>query len=111
MNIIDTQLDTLRTMIQQSGQTETISDDILLTYLRLAGDKILMRLYPYDDTKHDVPLRYGMLQVEIACYLYNRRGAEGETNHNENGINRAYESADVPESMLKNIIPYGKVIV
>ena len=26
---------------------------------------------------------------------------EGETAHNENGINRSYENASVPESMLK----------
>lgn len=104
-------LEYLKTMLTQSGQTETPSEDVLLTYLRLAGEKILMRLYPYDDTKRDVPRRYGMLQAEIACYLYNKKGAEGETNHNENGINRGYESADVPESMLKNVIPYAKVIV
>ena len=104
-------LEILKQMLTQSGNTDDPSNAILLTYLRLAGEKILMRLYPYDDTKREVPYRYGILQAEIACYLYNRKGAEGETNHNENGINRAYESADVPESMLKNVIPYGKVIV
>ena len=49
-------------------------------------------------------------QVEIAVYLYNKRGAEGQIVHNENGINRTYESADVPESLMRGITPYVGVI-
>ena len=54
----------------------------------------------------DVPRRYGYLQCEIANYLLNRRGSEGQLVHTENGINRTYEKADVPESMLSEIIPH-----
>ena len=43
-------------------------------------------------------------------YLINKRGAEGETTHNENGINRAYESASVPESLLGRVTPFAGVI-
>jgi hypothetical protein len=46
-----------------------------------------------------------MLQCEIAAYLLNKRGAEGQTSHTENGITRNYGGADVPESMLSSIIP------
>ena len=45
-------------------------------------------------------------QIEIAVYLYNKQGAEGQTAHSENGISRTYESADVPESMLRGIAPF-----
>ena len=47
-----------------------------------------------------------MLQVEIAAYLMNKRGAEGETYHGENGVNRTYENASVPASMLAGVTPF-----
>lgn len=89
-----------------TGET---NDDILLTFLDIAKDKILTRCYPYRTDMVDIPTRYRSTQLEIAVYLLNKRGAEGETAHNENGINRSYESASVPESMLKGIVPFGSV--
>ena len=85
-------------------------DEILSTYLMLAGKKILSRAYPYDDTVSSVPYQYEALQLEIAAYLINKRGAEGQTAHSENGISRTYENADVPSSMLKSITPHCGVI-
>lgn len=54
--------------------------------------------------------RWNMKQIEIAVYLYNKQGAEGETEHNENGVDRKYESASIPESMLADISPVVKVV-
>lgn len=87
------------------GDTED-SENTLSTYLTLAGKKIINKVYPFDDTKTEVPARYETLQVEIAAYLLNKRGAEGETQHTENGVNRSYASADVPDDMLKSVIPH-----
>ena len=98
-------LETLRSLVDEEN-----NDSLLKVYLSIAKNKILNRLYPYDDTKTDVPNKYAMLQCEIAAYLYNKRGAEGQTSHDENGIKRTYESADVPESMLKGITPHIGVI-
>ncbi len=95
----------LRTMV---GGSDT--DDVLSTYLKLAGTKIIMRAFPYDDTAHDVPSKYALLQCEIAAYLLNKRGAEGETQHSENGISRIYENADIPASMLRPVIPHCGVM-
>jgi len=92
------------------GITDSSEDAVLTVYLSLAASKILRKAYPYDSTKTEVPLQYAQLQCEIAVYLYNKRGAEGQTYHSENGINRAYENADVPESMLASVIPYAEVI-
>ena len=99
----------LRTMV---GNEESLdwSDDVLLTYLAIAGQKIINRAYPYRDDVDEVPTRYGLLQCEIAAYLLNKRGAEGETSHSENGISRSYESADVPESLLGNVVPFCSMI-
>lgn len=83
--------------------------DILSVYLDLAGDKILEKRYPYNPEKRKVPEAYHSLQVDIAVYLLNKRGAEGQTVHKENGVDRTYESASVPPSMLKYVLPVAKV--
>jgi len=95
----------LKSMIGDSDE-----DEVLSTYLLIAGQKIIARAYPYDDTVTEVPSRYETLQLEIAAYLMNKRGAEGQTSHSENGISRTYEDADIPSSMLKVITPHCGVI-
>lgn len=100
----------IRVMGNVSNDDENWSDDILLTYLAVAGRKIIDRAYPYDETVEEVPRRYELLQCEIVVYLLNKRGAEGETSHSENGIGRTYENADIPESMLSIITPFCGVI-
>ena len=62
------------------------------------------------NTRSEVPEKYGALQCEIAAYMLNKRGAEGQTSHSENGITRSYENADVPSSMLKVVTPHVGVI-
>ena len=84
---------------------ESDSEEVLLAYLNIAGSKIINRAYPYDPEVTEVPKRYEFLQCEIAAYLLNKRGAEGQTGHSENGISRSYESADVPESLLGAVTP------
>lgn len=88
--------------------TETnLDEEMLSLYLDMAADAILARAYPFDSPERMrmLPERYHRLQCEIAAYLINRRGAEGETAHSENGISRTYESAAIPESMLRQIVP------
>lgn len=90
-----------------SALTGETDDNILLTFLDIAGGKILEKCYPYHCDRRDVPEQYHLTQLEIAVYLLNKRGAEGETTHSENGISRSYESASVPDSMLKGIVPFA----
>lgn len=88
--------------------TDRSFDDALIDYyLEVAADVILSRAYPFGIPVdlYGVPERWQVLQCEVAAYLINRRGAEGETAHSENGISRSYESAGVPESMLRGIVP------
>lgn len=86
------------------------SDEVLSTYLTLAGGKILTKAYPYNSEVSEVPAQYHYLQIEIAAYMLNKRGAEGQTSHSENGISRTYENADVPSSMLKSVVPFCGVV-
>ena len=102
-------LSMLRVMVGQPN-TGDWSDEVLISYLAIAGRKILNRAYPYDDEVEEVPRRYGYLQCDIAAYLLNKRGAEGQTAHSENGVSRSYESADVPESMLSEVVPHVGVM-
>lgn len=95
----------LRAMI---GGSDT--DEVLSTYLLLAGRKIIARAFPYKDDETEVPVKYETVQLEIAAYMLNKRGAEGQTAHSENGISRSYENADIPFSMLKVVTPHCGVI-
>ena len=96
-------IEKLKLLLEISGETE---DELLTLYLDIAKQKILDRLYPFDNTRLTVPARYELKLLEIAQYLYLKRGAEGQVTHNENGINRTYENADVPESLMRGIVPY-----
>lgn len=98
-------LTTLRVMVGGSD-----SDTVLSTYLNLAGSKIIAKAYPYKTDVTEVPTQYEFLQLEIAAYMLNKRGAEGQVTHSENGVQRQYESADVPATMLKSITPYCGLI-
>lgn len=92
-------------MVGAKGEDETK----VAAYLTLAKQKILNRLYPFRDDVDMVPPKYHALQCEIAAYLYNKQGAEGQLTHSENGVSRSYENGDVPESLMRQITPYGRV--
>ena len=102
------QTEKLQLLKAMVGESDT--EEVLLTYLNIAGQKILNRAFPYGTEETEVPPRYDFLHCEIAAYLLNKRGAEGQTGHSENGISRTYESADVPESLLGAITPCVGVI-
>lgn len=101
----DEKLTALKAMVGSSD-----SDEVLSTYLTFAGSKIIAKAYPYQNDISEVPAQYAHLQVEIAAYMLNKRGAEGQTSHSENGVSRSYENGDVPSSMLKSVVPYCGVI-
>lgn len=89
-----------------------VEDDVLLsTFLDLAGQKIIEKCYPYRTDVTEVPEKYVGTQLEISAYLLNKRGADGETMHSENGISRTYENASVPDSMLRNVMPFASTIL
>lgn len=89
------------------------SDSVVSAYLKMAGQAIINKAFPFatieELPKLPVPTRYQNLQCEIAVYLLNKRGAEGQTVHNENGINRSYENGGIPNSYLKQVVPFCSV--
>lgn len=95
----------------------SIADDeadsvaLLEIYLQNAEQKVLNRLYPFGSDNKSVPQKYEYKVLEIAQYLFLRRGSEGETGHSENGVNRSYENADIPKSMLAEITPMVEAVL
>jgi hypothetical protein len=79
------------------------SDALLQFYLDSASDIIC-------DLRDsiEVETKYLTLQIKMAVEMYNKRGAEGQTGHTENGISRVYSKADVSDSLLSQVIPMIK---
>ena len=100
------------TMLKHMLDDDGTPEDVLLAYLDIAGQRILNRMYPYkeDYTGLEVPDRFAIVQLNIAVYLLNKRGAEGEIQHIENGIHRNYGSSDIPDGMLKDVYPFAQAI-
>lgn len=95
------------------GISDTSQDALLSLLIEKAEMAVLNRRYPfgYTDEEKGIALsRYSDVILDIAVYLYNKRGAEGQTGHYENGTSRSYESAGIPESYLQNIVPVCKVL-
>ena len=94
-----------------NADTATVTE-----YLAIARDAVIAAMYPYGnyplDTTLDlpeVPLRYQGIQCELAARYYSRTGARGEVVHNENGINRTFDSPD-DKDLLRKISPIVKVV-
>ena len=102
-----TDAEKLKMVKAMTGETD---EGILSTYLSIAGDKVCRKAYPYEPDARLVTCQYGFVQVEIAVYLLNKRGAEGQTAHSENGISRSYEDGDVPPTLLRDIVPFAAVM-
>lgn len=70
----------------------TRSDDSLLRTLCLAETILRNRLYGLTEYVDTVELSNTecMAQIEISKRIMYREGAEGETSHSENGINRSW---------------------
>lgn len=99
-------------MLSRMMDGEEIDQGILEVFLELAAQKILNRMYPYKESFEgiDVPDKYVAVQLKIANYLLNKRGAEGEIQHIENGIHRNYGAADIPDGMVADIVPFCQAI-
>lgn len=92
------------------GTLTNESNSALLTiYLTLAKQKILNKAFPFTTDVTAVPDEYSELQVRIAEFMYQKRGAEGQSGYSQNGISATYENGDVPESLMREIIPYGGI--
>jgi hypothetical protein len=98
----DEKLARLRQMLDPA---DTTSDEIANAYLDMAEKAVINLAFPFGDGSEVMPEKYENVQIEIALYMLNKRGAEGETTHTEGGTTRTYESADIPVALRARITP------
>ena len=98
-------LATLRKMLDEG---DTVSDAIANTYLAAAEKAVINLVYPFGDvSEKTMPEKYEYEQIEIAAYMLNKRGAEGETAHTDGGTSRTFETGDIPISLRARITAYA----
>ena len=85
------------------GSTINENDAVLEFYLENASNIIC-------DIRNTnvVEPKYRTVQVMMAIEMYNKRGAEGQISHTENGIIRMYERADISPSLISKITPSAR---
>ncbi len=86
----------LRLMLDEGDDT---SDEIANAYLAAAEKAVLNLAFPFGNGTDVMPEKYEYEQIEIALYMLNKRGAEGELAHSEGGTTRTFETADIPVSL------------
>ena len=98
-------LDYIRTM---GGFTvDEDPDNVLSAYLTEAKDAIMNRAYPYGyDAETAFPAKYEVLACKIAIEQLDKRGAEGQLSHSENGISRSYSNGYITSDLLQVVIPH-----
>ena len=85
---------------------DTAEGNLLGVLIEQAEGIVLNRRYPFGAPEWaNVDSAYEHIQIQIAVELFAKMGAEGQTAHNENGVNRTYEAADVSPSLLRRIVP------
>ena len=100
-----TQNEMLKAMVPE------ITDSDIEVLLELSEGVILNAQYPFgyeDDV--EVENRYKALQVQMCIQMFNKRGAEGETQRSENGITRTYSTGDISSDLLARITPKCSVL-
>lgn len=75
-------------------------DDVLAVYLKQAEHEILSWRYgasAFDDGDLDMelPAEYDVVQIHAVLVGFNIRGAENQTRHDENGIDRIFVYEDM----------------
>lgn len=93
------------------AMTDEEDEDVISAFLYMAGDAICNYCDPFSSTdREDLLDRYGGAQARTAAAWLNKRGADGQISHSENGISRSYESGDIPTSILKELTPMCGVV-
>lgn len=93
-------------LTEATGESE---QSTLTAYLKMAENIVINRTYPFGNGSEVMPPRYEFIQIQIAVYLLNKRGAEGEISHSENGITRIFSDGDIPPTLLRQITPMGVI--
>ena len=84
---------------QQSTLIEIAADNAENTIRKIRQQSV-------DEEIEDI---YKTLAIEMAVYLYEKRGVDGVSSFTENDISRVYEKGTFPNSMLRRITPKASI--
>lgn len=102
------------TMLKSLLEIEDNSqDDRLDVYLKLSAQEIISWLYSCRSTAPEgaaVPEKYEASQIMACVTAYSISGAEGETNHSENGISRTWKYSDMVDYIRAHVVPLAGVV-
>lgn len=96
-------------LVEQLITDVAVTTAMIESYLALAADRILNRVWPFGGAPAEWPTQYDMVQVQLTVRMIARRGGEGEISHSENGVSRTYKSVD-DEDILGQLTPYVGVV-
>lgn len=105
-------LDIIKTLIDD-GTGYMPSDNLLNTYIDIAGNEILSWMYhlvggvPEDVT--DVPEKYEGTQIYSVIVGFTQSGAEGQGMSIENGVHRDFKYTDMLDYIHNNVLPFVRV--
>jgi len=85
---------------------DTASDDLLLYLLEQSEGIIMNRRYPFGAPEGaSLTALHEQIQIRMAVELFTKMGAEGQTQHQENGVTRSWAAGDVSPALLRLIVP------
>lgn len=94
----------VKTLYGVKADGTSLSDGEVTPYLEIAKSIVLNKYDPFGETE-EVPTRYEILECRIAVFLLVKQGAEGEIQHTENGVTSIYGQQDVPDELMREIVP------
>ena len=86
------------------------SQELLTAYLQLAEQEILAWRYSYGTAPSELPSEFEVTQIYAVLAGLSYSGAEGETNHSENGITRTFRHDSMLTYIHANVRPICKVV-
>lgn len=95
---------------------ESYSDELLSAYIAQAQTECLNWEYSLigipelEEGETRDYSKYDTLVIDAVIFGLSIRGAEGETQHSENGILRGYKYSDMRQYIHAHLIPYVKVL-
>lgn len=97
----DEKLNMLIALLDRGDETGKLS-----TYLQMAEKEILSWRYSFSENKpKSVPEEYEMIQIQAVIAGFSISGAENQTQHSENGINRMFKYPDMIAYIHSNVLP------
>lgn len=78
--------------------------DLKMTY-KLAKERIINTLYPYDDTVTEVPPKYEMKVIEVMEELIETSNMRHYTSYSENGVRWTKNGTDLES--LQDLTPHA----